>query len=182
LFYNVRLNKKCFNIYIFALSYSLLFRMWRWVALAARGAARLSGRGRAVSSTSPPADTAVATAAPASVDAASLVAADLRTMFKEIHLELDVQVAALPNKISLAVGSDDRRQLVDMAKYYFDGEGKAVRPVLAMVLGHAYNRHFGMVQPEVTVLLRLNLVIQTHVTLTLRVPDRGATAQGGHHQ
>ena len=27
---------------------------------------------------------------------------------------------------------------------YFDGHGKAVRPVIAMTLGHAVNHHFGI--------------------------------------
>jgi len=35
-------------------------------------------------------------------------------------------------------------QLDKMAKYYFDGGGKCVRPVIAMCLGHAYNKHLGV--------------------------------------
>ena len=27
-------------------------------------------------------------------------------------------------------------------RYYFDGQGKAIRPVIAMTLGHAFNQHF----------------------------------------
>ena len=30
-----------------------------------------------------------------------------------------------------------------MSEYYFDGKGKAVRPVVAMCVGHAYNKHIG---------------------------------------
>merc|ERR1719402_1980095 len=30
-----------------------------------------------------------------------------------------------------------------MARYYFDGAGKGLRPVIAMCLGHAFNTHTG---------------------------------------
>jgi len=33
--------------------------------------------------------------------------------------------------------------LGEMSEYYFDGKGKAVRPVVAMCVGHAYNKHIG---------------------------------------
>ena len=29
-----------------------------------------------------------------------------------------------------------------ITRYYFDGQGKAIRPVIAMTLGHAFNQHF----------------------------------------
>jgi decaprenyl-diphosphate synthase subunit 1 len=29
-------------------------------------------------------------------------------------------------------------------RYYFDGQGKAVRPVIAMTVGHAFNLHCGV--------------------------------------
>jgi len=51
-------------------------------------------------------------------------------MFTDIHRELDQQLV-------------DDSQLGEMAKYYFDGKGKAVRPVVAMCLGHSYNHHIG---------------------------------------
>ena len=36
-----------------------------------------------------------------------------------------------------------------MAKYYFDGAGKGLRPVIAMCVGHAFNIHTGRVgKPE----------------------------------
>ena len=38
-----------------------------------------------------------------------------------------------------------------MSKYYFDGEGKAIRPVIAMCLGHAVNAHAGIAGKEETV-------------------------------
>jgi hypothetical protein len=34
--------------------------------------------------------------------------------------------------------------LIYHLRYYFDGHGKAVRPVIAMTLGHAVNHHFGI--------------------------------------
>ena len=27
-------------------------------------------------------------------------------------------------------------------RYYFDGQGKAIRPVIALTVGHAFNHHF----------------------------------------
>ena len=36
-------------------------------------------------------------------------------------------------------------ELGEMAKYYFDGAGKGLRPVIAMCVGHAFNTHTGMV-------------------------------------
>ena len=33
---------------------------------------------------------------------------------------------------------------IDFCRYYFDGQGKAVRPVIAMTVGHAFNVHCGI--------------------------------------
>jgi len=60
-----------------------------------------------------------------------LVEGDLKTMFKEIHNELDLEL----------MGDSE---LGEMSKYYFDGKGKAVRPVIAMCVGHAFNQHMGV--------------------------------------
>ena len=60
-----------------------------------------------------------------------LVEGDLKTMFKEIHQELDMELI-------------HDSELGEMSKYYFDGKGKAVRPVIAMCVGHAFNQHMGM--------------------------------------
>ena len=49
-------------------------------------------------------------------------------MFKEIHEELDKEILESP-------------ELAEMSKYYFDGKGKAIRPVIAMCVGHAFNQH-----------------------------------------
>jgi len=59
-----------------------------------------------------------------------LVGASLDTMVQEIHTELQGQ---------LQVDSE----LGEMARYYFDGAGKGLRPVIAMCLGHAFNTHTG---------------------------------------
>lgn len=59
-----------------------------------------------------------------------LVEDDLSTMFQEIHHELGNELA-------------DSSQLAEMAKYYFDGNGKALRPVISLCVGHAYNAHQG---------------------------------------
>lgn len=65
-----------------------------------------------------------------------LVEEDLKTMFKEIHDELDLEL------------SHDS-ELGEMSKYYFDGKGKAVRPVIAMCVGHAFNHHMGSASENV---------------------------------
>lgn len=92
---------------------------------------------------------------PGNHDANELVHADLEAMFKEIHEELDFELKG-NEEFRTAAGqlgiSKDRLlgSLGQMAKYYFDGQGKAVRPVIAMTLGHAYNHHQCMNQEEKT--------------------------------
>ncbi len=63
---------------------------------------------------------------------------DLKSMFGEIHAELDNDLQ-----------SETFSQLSMMSKYYFDGKGKAIRPVIAMTLGHAYNEHLQQHRQEV---------------------------------
>ena len=70
------------------------------------------------------------------VDAISLVASDLDAMVANIHKELETE---------LKIDSD----LNAMSKYYFDGQGKAVRPVIAMTVGHAYNVHCGLPESDI---------------------------------
>ena len=67
------------------------------------------------------------------VDAKSLVSEELNQMVKEIHQEFDKEL-------------ETDSELGKMAKYYFDGQGKAVRPVIAMTIGHAFNAHCGVPQ------------------------------------
>lgn len=68
------------------------------------------------------------------VGSATLVMPDLKAMTADIHRELqdELQHPAECNK------------LAEMSKYYFDGQGKAIRPVIAMTMGHAYNIHCGL--------------------------------------
>ena len=63
-------------------------------------------------------------------DPFQLTHADLKNMVGDIHAELDTEIR-------------QDSELRDMAKYYFDGKGKAIRPVIALCLGHAFNHHTG---------------------------------------
>ena len=61
--------------------------------------------------------------------ARTLVEFELQDMFKEIHAELDAEI-------------HHTTELASLAKYYFDGQGKAIRPVISLTLAHAINRNF----------------------------------------
>lgn len=61
--------------------------------------------------------------------AMEMVKGQLADMVFDIHKELDAELL-----------SDS--ELAQLAKYYFDGKGKAIRPVIALTLGHAFNQHF----------------------------------------
>ena len=58
-------------------------------------------------------------------DPFQLTHADLKNMVGDIHAELDTEIR-------------QDSELREMAKYYFDGKGKAIRPVIALCLGHAF--------------------------------------------
>jgi len=62
----------------------------------------------------------------------SVLPSHLNKMRREIHRHLD--------KYCLSTTND----LKDMANYYFDGEGKSVRPVMAMLMANAINSHLGL--------------------------------------
>jgi len=64
-------------------------------------------------------------------DAFSLVEEHLKFMIPEIHSEL---------KLDLVHDS----QLGELSRYYFDGGGKAVRPCIALCVGHLGNHHMGL--------------------------------------
>merc|ERR1719264_1791020 len=49
---------------------------------------------------------------------------DLKTLVTDIHQELDTEIRCQDT------------ELREMAKYYFDGQGKAIRPVIALSLVH----------------------------------------------
>jgi len=63
--------------------------------------------------------------------AMELVGPELHDMFIEIHSELDKEI------------HHKQDELAELAKYYFDGQGKAIRPVIAMTLAHAFNQNYG---------------------------------------
>jgi len=65
------------------------------------------------------------------VDPIALVSSELNAMVGDIHKELDDE---LKNDSELGA----------MSKYYFDGQGKAIRPVIALTVGHAFNAHCGV--------------------------------------
>merc|ERR1719450_1188334 len=59
----------------------------------------------------------------------------LSGLMEDIHTELDSE---------LVVSSE----MGDLAKYYFDGGGKSVRPCIAMCVGHMANHHMGNMEKE----------------------------------
>jgi hypothetical protein len=52
-----------------------------------------------------------------------VIAEDLRTMTDEIHHALDSNI------------HPGNEEVAEMSKYYFDGQGKAIRPAIALILG-----------------------------------------------
>ena len=74
-------------------------------------------------------------------------------MFEEIHSELEQGSKASQT------GEGEELQLVKMAKYYFDGQGKAIRPVIALTLGHAFNETLGVKDQEVRESGKFELVL-----------------------
>merc|ERR1712029_1207448 len=65
------------------------------------------------------------------VDAISLLGHEFDELVGDIHKELDDEYK-------------DITELVEVSKYYFDGQGKAIRPIIAMCIGHAFNAHCGV--------------------------------------
>merc|ERR1712223_2246211 len=65
------------------------------------------------------------------IDAMALVGPELNEIFGEIKKDLNEE---LKNDIELG----------KIAKYYFDGQGKFIRPIIAMTIGHAFNVHCGV--------------------------------------
>ena len=64
------------------------------------------------------------------LDPFQLTRPELQTLVQDIHRELDTEIH----------GDSEMREI---SKYYFDGQGKAIRPVIALCLGHAFNQHTG---------------------------------------
>lgn len=65
--------------------------------------------------------------------AMEIVKRQLVDMVNDIHKELDAEL-----HFSFR---DSDSELSQLSKYYFDGQGKAIRPVIALTLGHAFNQH-----------------------------------------
>ena len=63
-------------------------------------------------------------------DPFQLTKPELQSLVQDIHSELDMEMR----------GDCELREI---SKYYFDGQGKAIRPVIALCLGHAFNFHTG---------------------------------------
>ena len=64
------------------------------------------------------------------LDPFQLTRPELQSLVQDIHRELDTEIH----------GDSEMREI---SKYYFDGQGKAIRPVIALCLGHAFNQHTG---------------------------------------
>ena len=58
-----------------------------------------------------------------------LVELELQDMFRNIHGALDAEI-------------QHTAELASLAKYYFDGLGKSIRPVIILTLAHAVNHNF----------------------------------------
>jgi len=78
-------------------------------------------------------------------DAFSLVESSLADMIEEIHKELKEELVL-------------ETELGDLARYYFDGGGKAVRPCIALCVGHLANHHMGIVEKVGVVVRRQKMV------------------------
>jgi len=78
-------------------------------------------------------------------DAFSLVGDSLADMMEDIHMEL---------KSELILDSE----LGEIARYYFDGGGKAVRPCIALCVGQLANYHSGHVGEQLDRLKKQRLV------------------------
>ena len=68
----------------------------------------------------------------------------IQKIHAEVVRELQVLVCGLEIcKIFKYYLCQVETELGEVAKYYFDGEGKAFRPVTAMCMGQAFNSHTG---------------------------------------
>jgi len=68
-------------------------------------------------------------------DAFELMRPQLSGLMEDIHAEMETQMKT-------------RTEISQLAKYYFDGGGKSVRPCIAMCVGHMANSHQGEEQGE----------------------------------
>jgi len=104
-------------------------------------------------------------------DAFQLAQGNLSTMIGDIHAELEVGLELQAS------------QLGEVARYYFDGSGKAVRPVIAVCLGMAALKTTGAAtNPEVEAKQRqvalVSEMIHTASLLHDDILDRALTRRG----
>jgi len=104
------------------------------------------------------------------IDPMTLVGNQLDEMVGEIHQELEDQ---LKNDIELG----------KVSKYYFDGQGKAIRPVIAMTIGHAFNAHCGVAENSDIIAKQRKVAIVSEMIHTASlyhddVLDRAETRRG----
>jgi len=109
----------------------------RWMSSKGSSGKLYTQQTRAVSLGSSSANQVVQATAPqlAMATHQRLLETELGTMFKEINQELEKEIS-------------HHSELKEMATYYFDGKGKAIRPVIALCVGHAYNVHMGRENDE----------------------------------
>ena len=89
-------------------------------------------------------------------------------MVGDIHSQLDLDITR-------------DSELREMSKYYFDGKGKAIRPVIAMCLGYAYNHHTGAGEEVVKNQRRVAIISEMIHTASLvhdDVVDHAETRRG----
>ena len=99
-------------------------------------------------------------------DPFQLTKSEVQTLVEEIHHELDTEIH---------VGC----QMREISKYYFDGQGKAIRPVIALCLGHAFNHHTGAGEETVKNQRRVAIISEMIHTASLVHDDVVDHAVGG---
>ena len=70
---------------------------------------------------------------------------------------------------------DECSELADMSKYYFDGNGKSVRPAIAMILARAFNAHVGNTDSDV-------LAQQRKVAIVTEMIHTASLVSGGRRR
>jgi len=78
-------------------------------------------------------------------DAFSLVENSLGNIMEEIHSRLESELVL-------------DGEMGELARYYFDGGGKAVRPCIALCVGHLANHHVGVMEEQGEVVKRQQMV------------------------
>ncbi|OQR75990.1 decaprenyl-diphosphate synthase subunit 1-like [Tropilaelaps mercedesae] len=103
-------------------------------------------------------------------DPFELTREDIKTLYGEIRNELGRD----PPMVGL-------EQLVDLSRYYFDGQGKAIRPVIVCLMGRAANMHLkneAELQPGQRTIMLIAEMIHTASLLHDDVIDGSNTRRG----